>query len=388
MGFPDPVGYYEASHLARVADWCVLHKEKPWIHMEQATIDIPLEGLAWLWEVEIPQAARRHPIVGATLQSIKKIFKKTKMSTHPSPMIPILGTSAFKPGLIDQGFRDLRRRGISRIIHFSIDNHVMTKGEIERVFSSDLDPFRQIQLNAFLRLIKQRVPMVRNPSRFEQICLKGETLRHSLSFMYALLTELEAPQELAFIQAWERDLGVRFSETQKNKIFMFTHKASMATRYQEGGYKILTRWYRTPEVLNRIFPQISNLCWRCQGAEGTMLHIFWECSGLKEFWKMVSETVKEITGVSLGENPAAFLLHDIPLPIDKYNKSLLRHLLTAAKACIPALWKSTVAPTKIQWISRIAEIQQMENLTMTLREQEDRYREIWTPYITYREQNP
>lgn len=330
----------------------------------------------------------RHPTIGATLRSIKKIFKKIGMSTHPSPMIPILGNPSFEPGLTDQGFKDLKQRGISRLLHFTTDNHVMTSGEIERVFEGDLDPFRRMQLNAFLRSKILRLSVVRTPSKFEQICLKGEPVRHSLSLMYSLLIELKAPQKLAFMQAWERDLGVLFSKAQENKILLFTHKASMASRYQEGGYKILTRWYRTPTVLNRIFPQVSSLCWRCQGAEGTMVHIFWECPGLKEFWKMASETINEISGVSLGENPAAFLLYDVPVPTEKYKNSLLRHLLTAAKACIPALWKSTSSPTRSQWLGRVTEIQQMENLTMMLREQEDKYRKVWTPYITYREQNP
>lgn len=147
---------------------------------------------------------------------------------------------------------------------------------------------------------------------FEQLCLKGEPLRHSLSHFYALLTELEAPQELYFLQLWERDLGVSFSQAQKDRILLFAHKASLANGYQEGGYKILMRWYRTPVALHRIYPQVSNLCWRCQESEGTLIHIFWECPMLKEFWRMVEETVETITGVSLGENPAAFLLHDTP----------------------------------------------------------------------------
>lgn len=117
-----------------------------------------------------------------------------------------------------------------------------------------------------------------------------------------------------------------------------------------------------------------------------MLHIFWECPGLKEFWTMVAETVKTITGVSLGENLAAFLLHDTPLSNEKYKNSLLKHLLTAAKACIPALWRSTTPPTRSHWFARITEIQQMENLTMTLKEQDEKYRKIWTPYFYYREQ--
>ena len=387
VGLPDPVSYYEAAHLARVVDWCTVQEAKPWIQLEQTITTIPLEGIVWLAEAEIPQEVKRHPTIGATIYTTRKIFKKTKMSTHPSPMIPILGNPSFEPGLIDQSFRVLKRQGISRVTHFSRGNLVMNREEIDRAFSEALDPFRRTQLNAFLQSLRQRITGIRKPSGFEQICLKREPLRHSLSVIYALLIDLEAPQELGFLQAWERDLGITFTEIQKKKILLFAHKASMATKYQEGGYKILTRWYRTPAVLNRMYPQVANQCWRCQNAEGTIFHIFWECPKLKEFWTMVSETVLEVTEVDLGDNPSAFLLHDIPLSNEKYKNSLIRHLITAAKACIPALWKTTTAPTKIQWMGRIADIQQMESLTMILREQEETYREIWAPYIKYREQS-
>ena len=141
----------------------------------------------------------------------------------------------------------------------------------------------------------------------------------------------------------------------------------------------MSRWYRTPVVLNQIFPQVSNLCWRCQKEEGTLLHIFWNCEGVKDFWKMVSEVVEEITEMSLGENPATFLLMDIPISVEKYKTSLVRHLLITAKACIPVLWKSNISPSRPQWFAKITEIQHMENLTMALREQEDTFREIWAP---------
>lgn len=74
-------------------------------------------------------------------------------------------------------------------------------------------------------------------------------------------------------------------------------------------------------------------------------------------------------------------------PLKIYKNSLLKHLLTAAKVCIPALWKSTVPPTRSHRFAIITEIQQMEkNLTMTLREQAEKYRKVWAPYLTYREQ--
>lgn len=68
IGFPNPVRYQEALNLARVMDWCALQKRKPWVHMEQATIDIPLEGLVWLPEVDVPRAVRKHPKGGRHLK--------------------------------------------------------------------------------------------------------------------------------------------------------------------------------------------------------------------------------------------------------------------------------------------------------------------------------
>ena len=80
VGLPDPVSYYEASHLTRVVEWCTVQEEKPWIQLEQTITAIPLEGIVWLSEAEIPQGVKRHPTVGATIQVIKKIFK---VEFHP-----------------------------------------------------------------------------------------------------------------------------------------------------------------------------------------------------------------------------------------------------------------------------------------------------------------
>lgn len=295
-----------------------------------------------------------------------------------------MGAPDFLPGLINRRYEVLKHKGKSRLIDFSRDGRLMTRGEIEGEVTEDLDYFRFMQLGAYIRSKIKTFPVIRELTSFERNCLNGESMRHSLSHFYEILTSLEAPQELNFMQAWERELGVTFTQKQKAKMLKSIHKTSIASRYQEGGYKILTRWYRTPSALQKIFPQVSDRCWRCKRGEGTMLHIFWECEEIKSFWGMVEETIKDITGVSLGSNPAAFLLNDVPLSVEKYRNSLLKHLLTAAKACIPALWKSTVPPTKFQWWARITEIQQMENLTMMLKEQDEKYRKIWSPLVEYR----
>lgn len=65
----------------------------------------------------------------------------------------------------------------------------MTKREIECNFSADLDFFHQIQLSAYIRSQFGNFTTIHEPSVFEQLCLKGEPLRHSLSHFYALMIE-------------------------------------------------------------------------------------------------------------------------------------------------------------------------------------------------------
>lgn len=175
-----------------------------------------------------------------------------------------------------------------------------------------------MQLEAFIKSKSNMYTEVRALTGFEDVCLKGETMRHPLSYFYTVLTGIESPQELTFLQTWEGDLGTSFSQEQKNRILVFNQKASVESRYQEGGYKILTRWYRTPNVQHWIYPQVSEVSWRCHKEDGTILHIFWECTRIREFWEMVAENTKTITGFSLGNNPATFLLLDFPLSAETF----------------------------------------------------------------------
>lgn len=41
---------------------------------------------------------------------------------------------------------------------------------------------------------------------------------------------------------------------------------SMSNKYQELNFKILSRWYRTPQALKCMYPDASKLCWKCDGA--------------------------------------------------------------------------------------------------------------------------
>lgn len=152
---------------------------------------------------------------------------------------------------------------------------------------------------------------------------------------------------------------------------------------QETNYKLVTRWYNTPVKLQKFFPSCSGRFWRCQGDRGTILHIFWTCPRLEEFWKTIQHTVQKFTERPILADPAFFLLHASNMSGKAYKKSLIRHLLDAAKACIPLLWKSTKSLTVGMWLNKVEDIRKMEDLVLTARHQNEQYTKTWSMCLMF-----
>lgn len=55
--------------------------------------------------------------------------------------------------------------------------------------------------------------------------------------------------------------------------------------------------------------------------------------------------------ISLQDDPAAILLNLTPMSRKQYHKSLFKHLLNAAQACISSRWKHQTVPMVAQWIA-------------------------------------
>lgn len=150
-------------------------------------------------------------------------------------------------------------------------------------------------------------------------------------------------------------------------------------------YKCISRtwiwidaWYRTSVLLHKIFPQTSPQCWHGKQADGKLLHIFWECPELQNVWTTISSAIILLTNITLKPNLVVFLLHLSDVALHKYKHSLLKHLLTVAKACIPPLWKFSTRLTKSMWIARLNDIQLVEKLTADLLDRHEQYSVTWT----------
>lgn len=338
---------------------------------------IPLRSAPWCYTA-LPSDLKRHPLIGNTIKVCAQLIDSSSLFSHNLPLRPILGNPRFEPGLRDGRFRELNEEGLYQASHFSALGHWKT---IEKLSDPEgqfrLDFLRALQLHHFLRSIPPPNDANQALTSMEGLCMGTGTLLHSLSLTYGMLIVPPGDCQLQSLTKWQRDLNCHFSTSKTQHILKFTHKSSLCTKIQETNYKILTHWYRTPSLLNTIFPSASDVCWRCQEEKGTLLHILWSCSRIRSFWREVRQIAQKFTERNIPDDPAYFLLHATDTPAQIFKKSVIRHLLDAAKACTPLFWKSPHTPTIAFWLKKVEDINQMEDLILTSQNRQELYSKTW-----------
>lgn len=215
------------------------------------------------------------------------------------------------------------------------------------------------------------------------LCIDKTPPSHLISAIYNLICDTPPTVKTSFQISWEKELDRTISLEDWSKSFLLTHKSTISSKAQELHFKVLSRWYRVPSLLHAIYPNTSHLCWRCNGAEGTMTHIWWGCPVLQPFWIKVIDVIQKITGIQLANDPASLLLFMIPLPTSAVRRSLLSFLLTAAKLVIPRLWKSQQPPTLTSWFTEISVIQRMEEMRANNPTAAARSATTWSDWIEF-----
>lgn len=288
------------------------------------------------------------------------------------------------PGVRDVVFRRLGETGRHQASHFSRAGRWYTIAELsDPTGPFRLDFLRSRQLSHFLHSLKPPADSDQPLKTLEEICNTSGTMAHSLSLAYGLLNTPHADFIPPDLLKWERELNCHFNTTKCQHILRFTHKSSICTKIQETNYKLLSRWYRTPVKLHEFFPETLDLCWRCGTDRGTLTHIFCSCPVLDHFWRMVHKVTQRFTERTIPDDPAFFLLHASNIPEKAYKTSVIRHLVDAAKACIPLQWKSTCPPTISSWLTKIEEIRHMEDLILTAQNRQEVFTKTWQMWTMF-----
>lgn len=309
LAVPDLRKYQQATHLSRLIDWNRHSTTKLWTQLEQAQCTVPLDRAPWCHDL-LPRDMKSHPLIGVTTRICSSLFARPHLTSLNTPLRPILGTPEFNPGCTDPIFRSLRNAGYSQVSHYIVGGRWPSIEELMRPEGPfHLDFLRALQLKHFLKTLPPPENFDRTLTTYEIYCSGEGVLPHTLSATYQLLITSPENYQIPTLRTWERDMQCNFTSRQKQNILYFTFKSSICTKMQETNYKLVTRWYNTPDKLQKIFPSSSGICWRCGEEQGMIIHVFWTCRRLEQFWKSIQQTIQKFTERQVVADPGLFLLH-------------------------------------------------------------------------------
>lgn len=169
--------------------------------------------------------------------------------------------------------------------------------------------------------------------------------RISLTKIYALLIDKEVGEKNCQL-LWEYDIQNQIDEKEWNRTNAYILDISANIAIRESFYKVKYRWYLTSRRIHRIFPDSDSKCWRCKSDIGNMIHIWWSCPLLKQYWQKIHYKISHVLKMALWFTPQCCLLH-LHLSLNKADTVLLNNLLAAEKMLIARNWKMDEIPTSI-----------------------------------------
>lgn len=335
--------YYYATHLTRILDWNCHARSKAWVNLESLNTETPLRFLPWVNKEARTTEVGEHPTIGPTLKIFQIVSQLYNLASSPGPLTPLVKNREFALGHTTKSFPHRDDKTPLTVAHCLEIGRLKTFTKLQtELQAKHFTHWQYRQLHDYILCPANKEKFLREQTSFEKVCLAGEQVHKATSLIYSWLRPSQDNHQSKHKLEWETALQKSFTDTQWNNACILAHKCSISTSNQETSYKILTNWYFTPARLHSWFPEISENCWRCGSAKGDMLHIWWYCPSIRAFWDSVCARIQAITETGIALSPECCLLHISNYSLSRYKKSIVRHMLNAAKTIIPRHWKTTL----------------------------------------------
>lgn len=184
---------------------------------------------------------------------------------------------------------------------------------------------------------------------------------------------------------WETDTDYAFDDFEWNDICSSSQSFSYNSRHKLLQFNLIHRVYLTPQRLHKISSNYSEYCPRCKTEIGSLLHMFWTCRCLEQYWRSMLDIVIGIVGVEVPANPWLTLLGDLSvLPISmRGNTRFIRLALIAANKCVAINWKSEDPPGVSLWLKELSSYLPSEKIMFNLRKKPSVFDKCWGGFVTF-----
>lgn len=132
-------------------------------------------------------------------------------------------------------------------------------------------------------------------SPLESICNSEEPQRHLISAVYALLFSTHNFKDDKLVKQLESDLKLDLTRRSGGTYTVIYTKAHLMSTHRKTDLKYFQNGTELLTMFTNSIPVFPPLCWRCNAAHDTLLHIWWECTLIQPFWTEIYHLISQIT---------------------------------------------------------------------------------------------
>uniref|UniRef100_A0A803TGJ8 Reverse transcriptase domain-containing protein n=1 Tax=Anolis carolinensis TaxID=28377 RepID=A0A803TGJ8_ANOCA len=356
FGLPDLKLYYEASTMLWIKDWSNLKKTKI-LTLEGFDLRGGWHSYLWYDRKKIEKNFGNHFIRSALIKTWEKyknrLYQKTPLWLSPLEALH-RRESAWETW---PTYKDVLQK-VNGI--YSLKN----QEEINKTFKN-VSWFQYRQLAEYFNKDKKIGFMEKETVWDKIIQLEKKEIARTYKVLLEWSTETEMVKDCMI--KWASNIGhpIKMEDWERNwnKRLKYTYAYDL----RENWYKMMYRWYITPQKLARCYKNLQDKCWKCQTQEGTFFHMWWTCKNAKEFWTKIHGKIQEIIGLKFQMKPEYFLLGMPDFEMDISKDILFNYLVTAARIIYARNWKLKEVPRMEDWKLKILDIRNMDKLTQCLK---------------------
>uniref|UniRef100_A0A8C8E244 Reverse transcriptase domain-containing protein n=1 Tax=Oryzias sinensis TaxID=183150 RepID=A0A8C8E244_9TELE len=380
LNLPHLKYYFWAAQLKPIISWMKSDTQTRWLTIEQSMCSEPLHTLLFA-DASIKDISLW---TKNTLSIWNKVRTSFKLPKKLSAVLSIRHIKSFTPISLDKGFTKWSNQGLLYIHQLIDSEHLMSFEQLSRRFKlQKSDFFRYLQMRSFLTTHKEWNKVL-NPTPIEALLIqyqKEDGDKKLITKGYKIFVSINNDGPVRAKQGWEAEAARGIPDEMWEEACTEAHLATNSNTWREFKWKVISRYFRTPDIVSKMNPNVPSLCWRnCGSVVPNHTHVFWTCPKLQNFWDEVYGAIKQVFQVDIPRDLMVALLGIIPAQIRGRAESyLLNVLFTAALKCITIRWMKTEPPTLDIWIQKVREIFQMERITFLLRHQMQNFNARWGP---------
>ena len=134
-------------------------------------------------------------------------------------------------------------------------------------------------------------------------------------------------------------------------------------------FKVLFRVHFSKIRLSQLYPSIADNCDKCHASSCNLTNMFYSCSLLSPFWQNYFDTMSKILSGIIKVSPHVAIF-GLPEDHNRFTSNQLDILVFTsllARRHLLLHWKSTKAPSSIQWLNDTMSFLKLEKIRYSVK---------------------